>query len=36
MKKSILTIAGADPSGGAGIQRDLQTFEDFGLRGLSV
>lgn len=36
MKKSILTIAGADPSGGAGIQRDLKTFEDFGLTGFSV
>ena len=36
MKKTILTIAGADPSGGAGIQRDLQTFEDFGVNGLSV
>ncbi|MBI5326691.1 MAG: bifunctional hydroxymethylpyrimidine kinase/phosphomethylpyrimidine kinase [Deltaproteobacteria bacterium] len=36
MQKTILTIAGADPSGGAGIQRDLKTFEDFGLRGLSV
>ena len=36
MKKIVLTIAGADPSGGAGIQRDLKTFEDFGLHGLSV
>jgi len=36
MRKTVLTIAGADPSGGAGIQRDLKTFEDFGLRGLSV
>lgn len=36
MKKSILTIAGADPSGGAGIQRDIKTFEYFGLNALSV
>ena len=36
MKKFVLTIAGADPSVGAGIQRDLKTFEDFGLNGLSV
>lgn len=36
MKKFVLTIAGADPSGGAGIQRDLKTFEEFGLNGLSV
>ncbi|MBI5047495.1 MAG: bifunctional hydroxymethylpyrimidine kinase/phosphomethylpyrimidine kinase [Deltaproteobacteria bacterium] len=36
MNKFVLTIAGADPSGGAGIQRDLETFEDFGLHGLSV
>lgn len=36
MRKAVLTIAGADPSGGAGIQRDLKTFEDFGLNGLSI
>lgn len=34
--KTALTIAGADPSGGAGIQSDLKTFESFGVRGLSV
>src|SRR3989304_1432525 len=36
MKKTVLTIAGADPSGGAGIQRDIKTFRDYGLVGLSV
>src|SRR3972149_1663259 len=36
MKKIVLTIAGADPSGGAGIQRDIKTFRDYGLVGLSV
>ncbi|MBW7957462.1 MAG: bifunctional hydroxymethylpyrimidine kinase/phosphomethylpyrimidine kinase [Deltaproteobacteria bacterium] len=34
--KTVLTIAGSDPSGGAGLQRDLLTFHDFGVRGLSV
>ena len=33
---AVLTIAGADPSGGAGIQRDIKTFRDYGLVGLSV
>ncbi len=33
---SLLTIAGTDPSGGAGIQVDLQVFRDFGFHGLSV
>lgn len=33
---SILTIAGTDPSGGAGIPIDLQVFRDFGHHGLSV
>lgn len=31
-----LTIAGSDPSGGAGIQSDLTTFRDFGVLGLSA
>lgn len=34
--RSLLTIAGTDPSGGAGIQVDLQVFRDFGFHGLSV
>ncbi len=34
--KKVLTIAGADPSGFAGIQSDLRTFEDFSLMGLSA
>lgn len=33
---NLLTIAGTDPSGGAGIQVDCQVFRDFGFHGLSV
>jgi hydroxymethylpyrimidine/phosphomethylpyrimidine kinase len=31
-----LTIAGSDPSGGAGMQADLKTFHSFGVYGCSV
>ncbi|TYA70090.1 hydroxymethylpyrimidine/phosphomethylpyrimidine kinase [Seonamhaeicola marinus] len=34
--KYIVTIAGHDPSGGAGLTSDIKTFEAHGLHGLSV
>ena len=34
--KTALTIAGSDPTGGAGLQMDLKVFRTFGVHGLSV
>jgi hydroxymethylpyrimidine/phosphomethylpyrimidine kinase len=34
--KTALTIAGSDPTGGAGLQADLKVFRAFGVHGLSA
>jgi hydroxymethylpyrimidine/phosphomethylpyrimidine kinase len=34
--KSVLTIAGSDPTSGAGLQADLKVFSSLGVHGLSV
>lgn len=33
MLKKVLTVAGSDSSGGAGLQADLKTFEEYGVYG---
>ena len=36
MKKVAMTIAGSDPSGGAGIQADIKSFSFLGVHGINV
>ena len=33
--KKVLTIAGSDSTGGAGLQADLKTFQEYGVFGFS-
>lgn len=36
LSKTVLVIAGSDPSGGAGIQADLKTLTSFGIYGMTA
>ncbi|MHB8095288.1 MAG: bifunctional hydroxymethylpyrimidine kinase/phosphomethylpyrimidine kinase [Candidatus Aminicenantales bacterium] len=36
MKKVLLSVAGFDPSGGAGVLMDIRVFESLGFRGMAV
>ena len=36
LSKTVLVIAGSDPSGGAGIQADLKTLTSFGVYGMTA
>ena len=36
LSKTVLVIAGSDPSGGAGIQADLKTLTSLGVYGMTA